>query len=137
MDLDGNNFTEDEHMTARLKGSSAGGSGGGPQLSYLGGNATPISGGRHGGTLHKAMVNAVKLFFNAMGFNVSDCEHRVTYDDSGKYRYPDVTAKRGDETVYIQVGKTTSKGDPIAREQRAIDDLLKTGCSVFFYPYDD
>ena len=31
MDLDGNNFTEDEHMTARLKGSSAGGSGGGPK----------------------------------------------------------------------------------------------------------
>lgn len=66
---------------------------------------------------------------------MADKEERVYYDGN-KYRYPDITAKRDGETIYIQVGKSKSNGDPIAREARAKADLEATGRSVFFYAYD-
>ena len=136
MDLDGNNYTEDEHLAAKNNTSSTGSSGG-PRLSFLGGHAAPISGGRLGGPLHRAMVDTLKRLFKAFGYDVSEHEQRVNIEGTGKYRYPDVIATRNGETVYIQVGRSTSSGDPIAREQRAIDDLRTTGNFVLFFPYDD
>ena len=109
----------------------------GPSITYLGGQMYPSSGGRHGGALHRAMVDALKSLFVALGFKVSPNERRVNYDDQGNYRYPDIIAENGSATVYIQVGKSTLAGDPIAREARAIADLEKTGYPVLFFPYDD
>lgn len=93
--------------------------------------------GRHGGMKHRELINALRLLFNELGFDVSTKESRVPIPETDKYRYPDLIVDTGYETVYVQVGKSTVSGNPIAREQRAIDDLGKTGNQFWFFAYDD
>ena len=93
--------------------------------------------GRHGGPSHTGLVKSLRLLFEALGWDVSPNEKRVLIPDEGRYRYPDLTVNTGMETIYVQVGRSTNAGNPIAREQRAIDDLGKTGNQVWFFCYDD
>ena len=93
--------------------------------------------GRHGGPTHSGLVESLRMLFNELGLDVSPRERRVPIPGTDKYRYPDLIVDTGYETVYVQVGKSTSTGNPIAREQRAMDDLLKTGNQVWFFCYDD
>ena len=52
-------------------------------------------------------------------------------------RRPDILVQKSDGTVYgINVGKTTSNGDPIKRELEAIKDLESAGVPMQFVPYD-
>ena len=99
----------------------------------------PNSGGRHGGTLHRTTIDALKYLFKALGFEVSPKEKRVVFDEQGNYRYPDMTIidpSTGNDIAYVQVGKSKVSGDPIAREARAKNDLEKTGIPVYFFAYD-
>ena len=93
--------------------------------------------GRHGGPSHRGLVESLRMLFNELGFDVSTHEQRVYISGTDRYRYPDLTVDTGYERIYVQVGKSTSTGDPIAREQRAIDDLKQTGNQVWFFCYDD
>ena len=93
--------------------------------------------GRHGGPSHVGLINALRLLFKELGWDVSPKEKRIPIPDEEKYRYPDLIVETGKETIYVQVGKSTGEGNPIAREQRAIDDLAKTGNQVWFFSYDD
>ena len=138
VDLDGDpTFDEDE-----IQG-GGGGFGGttpgqsGPSITYLGGKMSPSSPGRLGGTLHRVIVDSLRYFFRAWGFEVSSKEERV-YFEGKKYRYPDLILRDGEDVVaYVQVGKTTQSGDAVARERRAKADLEKTNIPVLFYAYDD
>ena len=135
-DADGNPATEERDFWGKQSGGKTSSSNG-PSITYLGGKMYPNSGGRHGGTLHRALIDSLRYLFKAFGYDVSTKEERVYYDGS-KYRYPDLIVRKDDEVVaYIQVGKSTQSGDPVARESRAIMDLEKTGIPVLFYPYDD
>ena len=138
-DSDCNPTTDEKEMWGRSSSGSSytPTSGNGPSINYLGGKMYPTSPGRHGGTLHRAMVDSLRYMFKAFGFDVSPKEERVSYEPD-KYRYPDlIIRKNGNVEAYVQVGKSKKNGDPVAREERAILDLEKTGIPVFFYPYDD
>ena len=139
-DQDGNPCTEERDQWGKQSGgktSSSGSSSNGPTITYLGGKMSPSSPGRLGGVLHRAMVDSLRGMFGAFGFDVSDKEKRVTVEGT-KYRYPDLILRADDDIVaYVQVGKTTQSGDPVARERRAIADLEKTNIPVLFYAYDD
>lgn len=79
----------------------------------------------------------LRNFFSKLGYDVSSKEQRVPCGDSGSYRYPDLIVSNDDGVVYyVQVGRATSSGNPIAREQRAIDDLSQTGVDIWFVPYN-
>ena len=95
------------------------------------------SGGRHGGSAHRNTVTKMRNFFEKLGYKVSSKESRVYVDDSGSYRYPDLTIYDGNDTIrYIQVGRQNANGSPCAREQRAMNDLAKTGIEIWFIPYN-
>ena len=93
-------------------------------------------GGRHGGTTHRNKIDGVKKQLRQMGWNYTDSEQRVTINQKGNYRYPDIIATKPNYTCYIQVGKRNLNGLPIAREQRALSDLRGTGVITIFIPYN-
>ena len=94
-------------------------------------------GGRHGGQEHRGMVEKVRNFFEKLGYKVSSSETRVIVDDSGRYRYPDLTVYDGNDTAYyVQVGRQNANGSPCSREFRAMNDLANTGIEAWFVPYN-
>ena len=94
------------------------------------------SGGRHGGEQHRTTVNETKQQLSDLGFEVQARESRVNIPGTNHYRYPDITATKGDTTLYVQVGRITRSGNMVAREARAFADLLSTGKQVMFVPYN-
>jgi hypothetical protein len=108
-----------------------------PYQAALDSNSCPNPYGRHGGPPHTGLIDSLRLLFEQLGFDVSPNEKKVLIPREDKYRYPDLTVDTGKEIIYVQVGKSKANGDQIAREQRAIDDLRKTGNMVWFFPYDD
>jgi RHS repeat-associated protein len=57
---------------------------------------------------------------------------------NGRGRRPDITMRNPDGSRYREnVGRTTQRGQPVARERRALDDLEQaTGTRPSFTPYD-
>lgn len=66
-DMDGDPTSDEgDHRGMRAStgsGTRVGGGYSGPKLTYLGGKMSPNPGGRHGGMLHRTMVNGIKIFF--------------------------------------------------------------------------
>lgn len=109
-----------------------------PYQAILDNAAPPNPYGRHGGMSHRALIESLRMLFEELGFDVPPNEKRVYIPETNnQYRYPDLIVDTGYEKIYVQVGKSTLSGDPIAREQRAIDDLKRTGNQVWFFCYDD
>ena len=90
------------------------------------------SGGRHGGSKHRAKVNELKDELTDLGWKVSKTESRIPVGSSGKYRYPDITATKNGKTIFVQVGKAKQNGGMIAREFRAFMDLSEINPTLFF-----
>ncbi len=90
------------------------------------------SGGRHGGSKHRAKVNELKDELTDLGWKVSKKESRIPIGSSGKYRYPDITATKNGKTIFVQVGKAKKNGGMIAREFRAFMDLSEINPTLFF-----
>ena len=58
------------------------------------------------------------------------------YDGIKTKRFSDLFVENGTEKLHIQVGQAFARsGFPVARERRAIYDLLSTGAKVLFVPY--
>lgn len=91
-------------------------------------------GGRHGGADHREIIEKIRDALS--DYKVSDSEHRVYIPGTDRYRYPDLTVTVGDTEIYIQVGKQTKSGLPVAREFRAMGDLALTGKWVIYVPYN-
>lgn len=92
--------------------------------------------GRHGGSAHRSKVNEVKADLQKKGWKVSANESRVDVGN-GRYRYPDIIAKKNGVTRYYQIGKVTKSGVPIAREVRALRDLGNAGnVKTYFIRYN-
>lgn len=63
---------------------------------------------------------------------------RNPFGKNPRGRRPDITTRDPIGNVHREnVGRTSSKGDPVTREQRALDDIERwTGCRPDFVPYD-
>jgi hypothetical protein len=104
------------------------------------GKKCPNPNGKKGGAEHQAEVDAVEQQIKERG-NTPDREHQVDTPGGEKTkRFVDVAEL--DPTTqepidFHQVGKETQAGNPIAREQRAIDDILEaSGLKPLFHPYN-
>ena len=93
-------------------------------------NACTNPGGRHGGPKHRQKIDQIKAVLKMKGWEFSNKESRVYYTDT-KYRYADIMARKDGVTVFIQVGKQTAEGLPIAREMLAILDLINIALTIF------
>jgi RHS repeat-associated protein len=95
----------------------------------------PNPGGKLGGPLHRATIDDVKTYFEARGFKVDTEVYIPTPGGNKPNRYGDIVIRKGDSQIVIQVGVSTKGGDPIARERRALEDLMMNGWHVGFIPY--
>lgn len=97
--------------------------------------------GKMGGPRHQGKVSAVAEDVRSRGLAVKS-EHQVkTPGGSKQTRYIDVAALdpvTGSAVELHQVGRSRIDGSPIAREQRAIDDVnvAKPEIPIFYHPYD-
>ena len=99
-------------------------------------NACPNPNGRKGGPAHQNTIQREKQKLEATGFN-THTENKVDILNGYKSkRFTDLMGTKGKETIHIQVGKATKGGIPVARERRALEDLLKAGIDAIFVPYN-
>jgi len=95
--------------------------------------------GKKGGPAHQGEVGKVVDEIEGRG-NVAKKEYQVKTPDGEKgSRYVDVVemTNEGDVVEMYQVGKQTKAGNPVAREQRALDDIEKAiGRMPKFMPYN-
>jgi len=104
------------------------------------GRFIPNPGGKLGSAAHRAKVAEVAGRLEAGGATILAGGGRFAeqaVEVAGKrIRFPDIIAQRGDATlVYVNVGRVTKAGNPIAREARALEDLRGTGIETLFEPY--
>ena len=91
---------------------------------------TRSRGGRGGGPEHQARVAEI-----LKKYPTSETEAAAADRFADAFTPPE----SGKKAIYHQVGGTNLRGDPIARERRAIDDIrrsLKEDCDIIFYPKD-
>ena len=87
-------------------------------------NTCPNPNGKKGGQAHQDKVQEIGNDLKSQGYDVS-YEYRV--DTTGGYkntRYVDVYATNGNDSIGVQVGRMTASGQPVARERRALSDLI-------------
>lgn len=100
----------------------------------------PNPNGRKGGTEHQAKVKEVAQEVEARGLQPKT-EHMIeTPGGSKSKRFVDVvgTDKKTEEVKEMhQVGLQTKKGQPVARERQALDDIQNAeGKRPEFHPYN-
>ena len=91
--------------------------------------------GKKGGEAHQGAIATIKGDLVSRGYSVVE-EYRV--DTSGGHkntRYLDLYATNGYDSFGVQVGKMTRNGLPVARERRALSDLIDSGISTIFVRY--
>ena len=104
-------------------------------------NTCPNKNGRNGGEDHQRVSKEVQD--DLKGKNIEwETESYVPANEhtTKGSRYADVAEldSHGDPVVYHQVGKTTQAGNPVARERRAIEDIVsRTKLPVVFHSYND
>ena len=100
----------------------------------------PNPNGRKGGDAHQAKVEEVAKDVKARGLRAEKEQVINTPEGSKSKRFVDV-AGINESTEEIeemhQVGVQTKKGQPVAREKEALDDIEKaTGKRPQFHPYN-
>ena len=102
----------------------------------------PNPNGKKGGEKHQQTTQNVVDDIEARGL-ISETELKIDTPDGDKnYRFVDAVARdpnTGEVIEMHQVGRTNpSRGDPVARERRAMDDIeCATGCRPDFHDYND
>jgi len=91
------------------------------------------AGGRLGGAAHRAKVVKTVERLEALG-----CEIRAgggaserAVQTAHRLRYPDIIAAKNGVEFYVNVGRTTKAGRPVARERRALQDLGMINRTMF------
>lgn len=98
-------------------------------------NTCPNPNGKKGSQAHQDKVQEIGNDLKSRGYDVT-YEYRV--NTTGGYkntRYVDVYATKGTDSIGIQVGRMTASGQPVARERRALADLIGAGINVIFMRY--
>lgn len=91
--------------------------------------------GKKGGPAHQGTIAQIKSDLISRGYSVTE-EYWV--DTSGGYkntRYLDIYATNGHDSFGVQVGRMTRMGLPVARERRALSDIMDSGISTIFVRY--
>lgn len=92
--------------------------------------------GKKGGPKHQEKIDDVTKNLENQGYTVT---HEYSVDTTGGYkdtRYLDIYATNGTESFGVQVGRVTQGGYPVARERRAIVDIIRAGIKVWFESYN-
>jgi len=102
-------------------------------------DATKRLGGRLGGEAHRAKVAERAASLEAEGNTITAgggrLPERSVITPEGKRRFPDISARSPSGRPYHEnVGRSTSRGEPVARERRALEDI--TGTEPGYAPYD-
>ena len=98
-------------------------------------NTCPNPNGKKGSQAHQDTIQEIGNDLKSQGYDVK-YEYRV--DTTGGYkntRYVDVYATNGTDSIGIQVGRMTASGQPVARERRALADLIGAGINAIFMRY--
>jgi RHS repeat-associated protein len=103
--------------------------------------AVPNPGGKLGGAAHRATVAAAADAIESEGGTIvaggGRLAERAIKVGNGRIRFPDIEAFQADGTrVFVNIGKATKAGQPVAREVRALNDLRSTGVETRFIPYN-
>lgn len=107
------------------------------ELNVLVHNTCPNPNGKKGGPAHQSTIDKEAQKLKAAGYSDISFENRI--DITGGYkskRFTDLMGTKGNKEIHIQVGKATKAGIPVARERRALEDLLKAGIDAIFVPYN-
>ena len=92
---------------------------------------------RKGGPAHQNTIKKEAQNLKEFGYDNIKFENKVDIPGGHKgRRFTDIMGTKGNEELHIQVGRATQSGLPVAREKRAIEDLLKAGKNVKFVPYN-
>ena len=94
--------------------------------------------GKKGGIEHQTVIKNTAKTFKDAGYKVKMEAKVDTPKGEKSARYADLRVTDPDtgENWYIQVGKQTKSGNPVARERRAIKDLMDEGAKTIFIPYN-
>lgn len=107
------------------------------ELNVLVHNTCPNPNGKKGGPAHQSTIDKEAQKLKAAGYSDISFENRI--DITGGYkskRFTDLMGTKGNKEIHVQVGKATKAGIPVARERRALEDLLKAGIDAIFVPYN-
>ncbi len=96
----------------------------------------PNPDGRKGCEKHRSLIKKIIDYF--LENKITAIEEPDIDVGNGKKRYPDIAVlnEQGKIVEIHQVGVQTKAGNPVAREQKAINEIEKvTGIKVFFHSY--
>jgi hypothetical protein len=107
------------------------------------GRSPPNPHGSRGGPAHKEAVKQRIKDLEADGHEHlaggSKSEETIPIHGGSKSsRRPDITTRKPDGSIYHEnVGRSTARGEPVARERRALDDIeTETGKRPGYTAYD-
>ena len=92
--------------------------------------------GKKGSPAHQRVIQEAKAHFEQLGYEVYE---EVLIKTPGGYknkRFVDLLVTDGIHSFGIQVGRNGTRGFPVARELRAIADLIDVLEAVFFIAYN-
>jgi RHS repeat-associated protein len=99
----------------------------------------PNPGGKLGSVAHRAVVATAAKELETDGWTVvaggGRLAERAINVSGGRIRFPDIEAVKDATRVFVNVGRATKAGNPVAREVRALHDLRATGIETRFVPY--
>ena len=96
-------------------------------------NECPNPNGRKGGEAHQKTTNELEKQFTQLGYPVKR-EYKVSTPGGYKNtRYLDLYIGEEGSGFGVQVGRLTGSGIPVARERRAIYDILNAGIKAILF----
>ena len=91
--------------------------------------------GKKGGPAHQSKILEIGNDLKSRGYDVTYEYYVKTNGGYKNARYVDIYATNGSDSIGIQVGKMTAGGLPVARERRALADLIEVAVNVVFVHY--
>jgi RHS repeat-associated protein len=99
----------------------------------------PNPGGKLGSLAHRAAVATAAKELETDGYTITAgggrLAERAINVMGDRVRFPDIEAVRDGTRVFVNIGRVTKAGNPVAREVRALNDLRSTGVEARFVPY--
>jgi RHS repeat-associated protein len=98
--------------------------------------------GKLGSAAHREKVAARAAELESQGHEIvaggGRLGERAVQTPEGRKRFPDISTRGPDGKPYYEnIGRTTTSGQPVARERRALDDIRRsTGTEPGYTPYD-
>ena len=92
--------------------------------------------GRKGGPAHQKKIADLYDYYRSQGYTVETEQMGLTPGGHKSKRFAELMITKDNKETYIQVGRATKGGLPVARERRALQDIMNAGKRVFFFAYN-